>query len=447
MQKKHHPSRGLPLRLILIAPFVIQIVAAVGITGWLSHQNGQRAVNDLASGLLVQAKYRVKERLDRLLNQAQTILLANAFAYQKGRISLERTSDLQEHFWQQILQNYPAPQAIYVGNALGRFLLVSDTQLGIVEPNGNQTRAIYALDKQGTRQEKIKSDRYDPRQRPWYIQALNQSTPIWTDTYLFASGELGITTAQSIRDRNGQISAVTAVDLGLNQIDTYLDNIKLSPSSHIFIIDRSGKLVAASSDRSEATIPNPAKSLQSISAIDSQFSFIRESTKYLRQVAGDFKQIDEPLSLEFSISKERHFLSALPFRYSNNLDWLVLIVVSERDFTQQIEDNNRTTILLCGISLFLAIAVGTLTSRSLTKAISRLTEATDEVAQGNWKPQIISKSGSQEMNVLVDSFDSMVDRLQGVFNRLESFAYIDSLTGLPNRAAFHAHLQEAMGAN
>jgi EAL domain-containing protein (putative c-di-GMP-specific phosphodiesterase class I) len=64
MQKKHQPSRGFPLRLILIAPFVIQIVAAVGITGWLSHQNGQRIVNELASGLLVQAKYRVKERVE-----------------------------------------------------------------------------------------------------------------------------------------------------------------------------------------------------------------------------------------------------------------------------------------------------------------------------------------------------------------------------------------------
>lgn len=154
MQKKHQPSRGFPLRLILIAPFVIQIVAAVGITGWLSHQNGQRTVNELASGLLVQAKYRVKERLDRLLNQAQTILQANAFAYQKGRISLERTSDLQAHFWQQILQNYPAPQSIYVSNALGSFLLVSDTQLGIVEPNTNQSRTIFALDKLGTRKEK-----------------------------------------------------------------------------------------------------------------------------------------------------------------------------------------------------------------------------------------------------------------------------------------------------
>ena len=39
------------LRTVLIVPFVLQIFVAVGLTGYLSLRNGQKAVNDLADRL------------------------------------------------------------------------------------------------------------------------------------------------------------------------------------------------------------------------------------------------------------------------------------------------------------------------------------------------------------------------------------------------------------
>ncbi|NEU81847.1 hypothetical protein [Nostoc sp. UIC 10630] len=38
----------LPLRSLLIVPFVLQIFAAVGLTGYISLRNGQKAVNDVS---------------------------------------------------------------------------------------------------------------------------------------------------------------------------------------------------------------------------------------------------------------------------------------------------------------------------------------------------------------------------------------------------------------
>ncbi len=42
-------SAKLPLRTVLVIPFVVQIFAAVGLTGYLSFKNGQKAVDDLAA--------------------------------------------------------------------------------------------------------------------------------------------------------------------------------------------------------------------------------------------------------------------------------------------------------------------------------------------------------------------------------------------------------------
>ncbi len=48
----------------LYFPFVLQIFAAVGLTGYLSLRNGQKAFNDLASQLRNQVSDRVAQHLN-----------------------------------------------------------------------------------------------------------------------------------------------------------------------------------------------------------------------------------------------------------------------------------------------------------------------------------------------------------------------------------------------
>ncbi len=60
-------KKGLPLPLILVVPFVLQIFAAVSITGYLSFRNGQKAVNDLATQLQEEVSDRVSLHLDNYI--------------------------------------------------------------------------------------------------------------------------------------------------------------------------------------------------------------------------------------------------------------------------------------------------------------------------------------------------------------------------------------------
>jgi diguanylate cyclase (GGDEF)-like protein len=433
----------LPLKLILISPFVIQIIAAVGITGWLSYQNGQKTVKALASELLVQAKYRVKERLDRFLVHPQLLVRSNTLAYSTGKISLDREQDLQTRFWSQIQIYQPAPFAIYIGDERGKFLLVaSDRRLGIVDRPESNLLTTYQLDERGRRKQVISKEFYDPRQRPWYLQAIQSNEPIWTEVYPFIVGNIGITTAQTIRDPSGKILGVAAADLELKEIDSFLRTIKFSTSSQIFIMENSGLLVATSAEGNTTTVSIEGKK-QQIPATQSSIPLVKSSSQYLQQMTGSFDRIDEPLQLEFEIDKQKHFFSVLPYRFGNR-EWLVAIVVSAKDFSEQIEANNQTTLLLCTLSLFTSIAIGTIVSQPLMRTISRLTETANRITKGNWEQQINGNNGSQEMGVLVNSFDRMVEHLQQVFKQLEGYAYVDSLTGLPNRPAFTLQIQQAI---
>ena len=129
------PPRRLPLRWFLTIPYVIQIIVIVGLTGWLSHYHGQKTVHKLASDLLIQAKYRVQERTNHLLQRTQELAQANAFAYEQGYISLDQPQALQRHFWQQIQNTVTAPEEIFIGNEQGKLLAVRKDSVAIVDPS------------------------------------------------------------------------------------------------------------------------------------------------------------------------------------------------------------------------------------------------------------------------------------------------------------------------
>lgn len=434
-----------PLRWFLIFPYIIQIFLAVGLTGWLSHQNGEATVKKLASKILVQAKYRVNERTDRFLMQAQQLAVANAFAYEQNYISLSSEDALQTYLWQQLNYSQPMPRGIYLGDEQGQFLEVEKGNfLSIANPKNQQLR-IYQLNPKRQQKKLYKTQPYDPRQRPWYQQAKNSNEPIWTESYPFATlDNVGITAAKAVRNSQGQLLAVSAVDLSLNELNAFLRTINISPSAKVFIVNDQGQLIASSTSE-EAPLSDSKSHQQSrIIATKSSQPVVRQSANYLLSAEGKFDQLEDSGLIELPIQNQRHYLSILPYRLGGAFNWNIVVVVSERDFTQQITQNNRITLLLCVVSVFVSLAVGTLTSRVLAYPIKLLEKAIAKIIQKDWGVSGITAARTREMGNLVDAFELMVKRLQQVFTELENYAYQDTLTGLPNRAALLVQLDYAI---
>ena len=73
--KIHQPRRvsAFPLQIVLIVPFMLQILGAVSLVGYLSFKNRQRAVNDLAEQLMARTSDVVNEHLKSYLEMPQTL--------------------------------------------------------------------------------------------------------------------------------------------------------------------------------------------------------------------------------------------------------------------------------------------------------------------------------------------------------------------------------------
>jgi signal transduction histidine kinase/CheY-like chemotaxis protein/HPt (histidine-containing phosphotransfer) domain-containing protein len=89
---------------------------------------------------------------------------------------------------------------------------------------------------------------YDPRQRPWYLQALASDTPVWTDPYIFAStGKLGVTYATKIAHPDGSLWAVLGIDLSIESLSRILmqqEGLHAGFDGLVFATDKTGGVLA-----------------------------------------------------------------------------------------------------------------------------------------------------------------------------------------------------------
>ncbi|MEL7036077.1 MAG: PAS domain S-box protein [Cyanobacteria bacterium J06592_8] len=415
-----NPKLRFPLQLILIVPFALQIVAVVGAIGYISHRNSQDAVQDLVSQLMNELGEHVDERLDNYLDEPILLTNINVDAIEIGYLSLDNLSVVESRFFLQI-QRVETLESIYLGTETGEYLGVyrtSDLSLA-----SSATSEYYQqLTKRRTPSLKSKSplninDDYDPRTRPWYQTGIQNRQATWSPIYAFTDGNLGITATRPFYDRDGNLQGVMAVDVVLTVFSDVLRQLKLTPSAQTFILERSGELVATSTDEPVYEM-TPQNQLTRLQGIESQNPLTRAAIQHLISFTGSLKNIDQVKSLELKIEGQQYFVDAVPYSDSYGLDWLIVVVVPEADFMAQINANRRMAIVFGLAALVLAIGLGGLTSRWIAGQILQLARASQAIAFGQLN-QKVNVARVSELKMLADSFNQMARQLKTAFEELE----------------------------
>jgi two-component system, sensor histidine kinase ChiS len=425
-------SGRLPLRLVLIAPFVIQIVGMVGIVGFLSFKNGEKAVNDLATQLNSEISTSIQQHVLGYLNKSHQTLEVTYAGIKSGNINLEDFPALQRYFWQ-IVQNRDMEAYISFGNARGEFVGVERQedgrfQLKIRDQSTAPMREVYYLDDRGDRDQLVTRAKYDTQSRPWFKAAVQAGKPSWSQIYPFFSRKntlLGITSVLPIyattNTLNKELRGVLAINVTLLHITEFLSSLKISQSGQSFIMERSGDLVVSS------TIPQPfrikgegeKREIERLKAVDSDNPTVKATAQYLRDRFQNFNDIQQSQQLKFQINGAWQYVQVLPCKDSYGIDWLVVVVVPESDFMAQIHENTRTTIWLCLGALGLAIAVGLYTARWVVRPILKLNQAAIALSAGDFS-QTVELDRTDELGGLAVAFNSMAAQLQSSFIALET---------------------------
>ncbi len=235
---------NVPLRAVLIVPFVVQVIVVVGLVGYLSFRNGQKAVNDMANQLRTEMMNRVEDYISAYLKVPHQVNQMNAAAIRRGTLDVQDVPAIEHHFWQQI-QIFDTVNYLSFGNILGEFIGIENMGAGQlhvevkdIDVTGEDLHT-YEMDDQGERtaQRLGVVEGYDARVRPWYQAAVQAGEPTWSEVYQFSSREvvrLGITAVQLVYDEAGQFIGVVADDIVLSQINDFLALVIDSTSSSKF---------------------------------------------------------------------------------------------------------------------------------------------------------------------------------------------------------------------
>jgi methyl-accepting chemotaxis protein len=401
-----------------VVPFVLQIIAAVGLVGYLSFRNGQQAVNRLASQVRLEVASRTQQVMENYFSTPHQITHSNINALRLGQLKLQDKQAVERYFFYQ-LQTFPLLSELNVGTADGTMIYVGQKPDGSFIANTTAQfprRERYELDNQGRRGKLVKVIEYDPRTRPWYKLALQKRGQVWTEIYLFTTGQtLGMTAAEPYYDEQGKLVAVFTAQLPLRVLSDFLKTIKVSPTGQVFVLDRAGMLAATSTGENSLVEVNGEK--KQFKAVDSKNLLTSRTARYLQQHFSDLSQVKQLQDVSFDIDGKRQHVLVQPYSDPKGLDFLVVVVVPEADFMDQINANTRTTIMLCLLALGVAIAFAIITASWITRPLKQIAKASVDMADGNLN-QNVAPSQIIEVSKLANSFNTMAFQLKNSFDKL-----------------------------
>ncbi|TAF49935.1 MAG: HAMP domain-containing protein, partial [Oscillatoriales cyanobacterium] len=438
------------LRLLLIIPFVLQIVGAVGLVGYLSYRSGQKAVEEMASSLMTEIGDRIDQNLINHLKAPVQITRNNAAAIKLGLLDYQDFSAVERYLWEQshIFDNL---NAIVVATETRSMFTINKMDDGsriirIRTKENDYNWVNYLTDKNGNYiglvgdNDKIYSQKNPPENRPWYEVGRRSPNGAWNlvvsriksdDPRLVAAYVL------PFFDQNNTLQGVVSSSIALSQLRDFLQSLKIGKTGQAFILETNGLLIGTSTGETpfSSAIVSSLESAKEkdnpnqyrLNVADSQDELTRKTNQKLLEYFGDLKQIKQTQQLDFTDNGKRYFIQVVPFQAQKGLDWLTVIVIPETDFIAEIQANAHWTIVLCGLTLGIAIAIGILTARWITIPILRLNRASQALSLGEWQEYeseediaITEVQSIAEIATLANSFKRMAIQLKTSFETLEN---------------------------
>ncbi|QXI36441.1 HD domain-containing phosphohydrolase [Pseudomonas xantholysinigenes] len=252
-------GRSISLQLLVALAIMLGMLVLGAALAWQGYLGVRQTLVAAAGDAAQQVGKTIEERARRLVDPAQSSLRLLAVDPVAGNLAqrLEQLPQLVE-----CLNANRMLSATYVGYPNGDFLLVRrlrDPQLlqrleappdtvflvqsvshdAAGAPLGEwrfYDRAQVLLKTQ------VKPDyRYDPRLRPWFVEASRQASTVLTRPYVFfTTREIGLTMA--LRSADG--AAVIGMDVSVNDLASESRDLRITPGTEIAVVDDQGSVVA-----------------------------------------------------------------------------------------------------------------------------------------------------------------------------------------------------------
>jgi signal transduction histidine kinase len=401
-------ARRQALLLMSTVPFVLLIVGAVGIVGYLSFRNAEEAIGDLANQLMAEVGQRVDQNLSGLLDSLEQITRSNAALVSGGKLDPSNRAAVVERLSEQLGQ-YRHANTVALASEQRDFTALERDASSLKFDQEMANLLILREFDQGTKRYISRRltaagergevtgviENYDPHNDPphdpWYAGAKAHQGSFWFLAVSVARGlstpDLMIINFLPIYDDRQQVLGVAGASTFLTAFGQFLTTLRIGRNGQAFVIDKRGNLVATSSGeepfrpRLAATYAETAvQDNKRLAALDSRSPLTAASAKAVLDRVESLGHVVETRQFTFRWEHRDYFLQVVPIR-RGNLDWLTVIVVPEADFMEHIDQGTRSSVFLAILALLGATLAGVFTARWIIRPILRLNAAAKSMAE------------------------------------------------------------------
>jgi signal transduction histidine kinase len=425
-------KRKYPLIVVLLITFVLLSLTAAFSVRFIAYFTSKQSINIAVSDLRREINTSIKNRLTAFFSYPLIINHTNDQLIAGNFLSVEDQNTLSSHFLKQ-LDIFPSVTSIYFGSNkggianAGREMVDQEEHYRYIIETENFEEGLfvkYRTDSSGSRLNTVGAvPDFDARTRSWYTRAAAAGTDVWSGVYvLFTGQDLAISASKPVYNTSSELLGVLSVDIFLSQLSSFLSELTIGETGQSFIMERSGNLIAASTNEQLFRRGSSEEQYVRIMAAESSNLIISQAAQQIFSLFADFgisNSPNEPLQFEFLADKNRYFGQALPLNSSDNLDWLIVTVIPESDFMRGITHKIFLMDLLITVILIFIVVIGIMIASSITRPIFALEQFFKMLADGNWNGKLSIKSRIREIHILAASGRHMAEQLKGTMSGLE----------------------------
>jgi len=228
----------------------------------------------------------------------------------------------------------------------------------------------------------------DARDRPWFQAAARGDGIRWVGPYRNILGIPSLAVAAPVHDlTTGSLRGVWSAEFDLDSLPTLLrDAADARPDVRLLLLDRTGQVVATSSDTSPA--------------------LVAASVAELPRPLADLP-LEEPRQIRFTADGRAWVGIAERFQAGGDLDWIVTHFLPERSLLQPVYDNQKITAGVSLCVLALGLLLGTLVARRIARSLRSITDDLGAIARFEFSSAATPTPMIEELAVIADATDRM----------------------------------------
>lgn len=230
---------------------------------------------------------------------------------------------------------------------------------------------------------------FDPRKRPWYINASLSNDFIITDPYEDAikKGNFIVTFAKAVKDKStNNIIGVVALDINLSTLSELVKSIQIGNSGYITIIDKNGTIIA---DKNKDMLNKTSKEVPYIDAI------LKSNSQ----------------SGTVLINKNKYIYI---IKNHDKTGWKVIGLVPEKEIFEATKSIKNYDIIIFILFAAASILIGIFFSKKIVDPINIIVSVIDKIKSGDFSVKVPEKyiNYKGEIGVIASGVDSMQSELK-----------------------------------